>query len=78
VNECKPLLGGGHVGPIAGHGEYRHCRGRAVQDDPIKLKLKPLGTERLKLKSDVLLSTSAFNFNLCRYTVVAALDRRRA
>jgi len=42
-------------------------QGRAVQVDPIKPKLKPLGTERLKLTCDVLLSTSAFKFNLRRY-----------
>jgi hypothetical protein len=42
--------------------------GRAVQVDPIKPKLKPPGTKRLKLNCDVLLSTSAFKFNLRRYT----------
>ena len=35
----------------------------------MKPKLKPPGTKRLKLKCDILLSTSAFNFNLRRYTV---------
>jgi len=49
-------------------------RGRAVQVDPLKPKLKPSGTNRLKLKCglkcDTLLSTSAFNFNLRRYSVV--------
>jgi hypothetical protein len=35
----------------------------------MKPKLKPPVTKRLKLKSDVLLSTSAFNFNLRRYTM---------
>jgi hypothetical protein len=35
-------------------------------------KLKPPGTKRLKLNWDILLSTSAFKFNLRRYTVVAA------
>ena len=44
--------------------------GGAVQVDPIKSKLKPPGTNPLKLKLDVLLSTSAFNFNLRRYTAV--------
>ena len=42
--------------------------GRAVQVDPIKLKLKAPGTKRLKLKRDKLLSTSAVNFKLRRYT----------
>jgi len=37
--------------------------------DPIKPTLKPTGTQRLKLKCDVLLSTSAFNFNLRRYSM---------
>jgi ABC-type oligopeptide transport system ATPase subunit len=50
--------------------------GRAVQVDPIKLKLKPPGTKRLKLNCDVLLSTSAFEFNLRRYT--SASCRRTA
>jgi hypothetical protein len=38
-----------------------------VQVDPIKPKLKPPGTKRLKLQCVVLLSTSAFEFNLRRY-----------
>jgi len=38
-----------------------------VQVDPIKPKLKPPGTKRLKLKCDVLLSTFAFKYNLRRY-----------
>ena len=29
--------------------------------------MKPTGTKRLTVKFDILLSTSAFNFNLCRY-----------
>ena len=37
-------------------------------------KLKPPGTKRLKLKCDVLLSTSAFKFNLRRYTMVPLTD----
>jgi len=37
-----------------------------VQVDPIKPKLKPPGTKRLKLKCDMLLSTFAFKFNLRR------------
>jgi hypothetical protein len=35
----------------------------------MKLKLKPPGTQRLKLKCDMLLSLSAFKFNLRRYKV---------
>jgi len=41
--------------------------GRAVQVDPMKPMVKPPGTERLKLKCDILLSTSAFKSNLRRY-----------
>ena len=37
--------------------------------DPIKPTLKPTGTKCLKLKCDVLLSTSAFKFNLRRYNL---------
>jgi len=32
-------------------------------------KLKPTKTKRLKVKCDTLLSTSAFKFNLRRYTL---------
>jgi RNA recognition motif-containing protein len=39
-----------------------------VQVDPIKSTLKPLGTKRLKLECDVMLSTSGFKFNLRRYS----------
>jgi hypothetical protein len=38
-----------------------------VQREPIKPKLKPPITKRLKLKCDVLLSTSAFKFILRCY-----------
>ena len=43
-------------------------QGREVQVDPMKPKLKPPGTKRLKLKCDILLSTSAFKFDLRSYT----------
>ena len=43
------------------------ARGRPVQVDPIKPKLKPPGTKRLKLKCDILLPTSAFKSDLRRY-----------
>ena len=42
--------------------------GRVVQVDPMKPKLKPPGTKRLKLERAILLSNSAFKFNLRRYT----------
>ena len=38
-----------------------------MQVDPIKPTLKPPGTKHLKLKCEILLSTSAFKFNLRRY-----------
>ena len=37
-----------------------------MQVDPIKPKLKPPGTKHLKLQCDILVSTSAFKFNLRR------------
>jgi len=40
----------------------------------MKPKLKPPGTKRLKLKCDILLSTSAFKFNLRRYTKVKRIN----
>ena len=39
-----------------------------MQVDPIEPKLKPPGTKLLKLTCDILVSTSAFKFNLRRYT----------
>ena len=44
-------------------------RGRAVRVDPMKPMLKGPGAERLKVKCDKLLSTSAFEFNLRRFNV---------
>jgi hypothetical protein len=38
-----------------------------VQADPINIMFKPPGTKCLKLRCDILLSTSAFKFNLYRY-----------
>jgi len=43
-----------------------------VQVDPIKPTLQAPGTKRLKLKYNKLLYLFAFNFNLRRYTEVAA------
>ena len=42
-----------------------------MQVDPIKPKLKPPGIKHLKVRCDILLSKSAFKFNLRRYRVVA-------
>ena len=38
-----------------------------MQVDPVKPKLKPPGTKHLIQNCDILLSTSAFKFNLRRY-----------
>jgi len=71
-NECKPLHAGKPArGPGRGARGGRH-HSRAVQFDPMKPKLKPPGTERLKVKCDVLHSTSALKFNLRRHFVVDA------
>jgi len=42
--------------------------GKTVQVDPLKPKLKPPGTKRLKLEYDGLLSNIGFKFNLRRYS----------
>ena len=79
MDECKPLLPGCAAVWGDGHaragGGIRHHHGRAVQVDPIKPTSKPVGTtrKRLKLKCDVLLSTSAFKFNLRRYTMAGTV-----
>jgi hypothetical protein len=44
-----------------------------VQVDPIKSMLKPPGSQRLKLNCDILSSTSAFKFDLCRYHLFPAI-----
>jgi len=78
VDECKPLERGG-VNPeatVAESGQHEML-GEAVQVDPIKPKLKPPGTKRLKLKYDELLSTFAFKFNLRRYSWVTQDARRK-
>jgi hypothetical protein len=54
------------------------ARGRAVQVDPMKPKMKPPGAKRLKLKCDILLSNIAFKFNLRRYSVAADLGHHVA
>ena len=43
-----------------------------MQVDPIEPTVRALGTNRLKLKCDKLLSSCAFKFNLRRYTEVLA------
>jgi hypothetical protein len=82
-NECQPLQGGrepshgqrpGHPVQDAALQRRRDHLGRAVQVDPIKPKLKPPGAKRLKLECVVLVSTSAFKFNLRRYISVMRGD----
>jgi len=46
-----------------------------VQVAPIKPKLKPPGNKRLKLKYEILLSTSAFKINLRRYNSARYVQR---
>jgi hypothetical protein len=46
--------------------------GRVVQVDPLRPKLKPPGTKRLKLEYEGLLSIFGFKFNLRRYHPAAA------
>jgi hypothetical protein len=45
----------------------RSAQGKAVQIEPMKLKLKAPGTKRLKLQYDTLLSSFASNYILRRY-----------
>jgi hypothetical protein len=54
----------------------RGPQGRPVQVDPIKPTLTAPGSKRLKLKHDEPLSSSAFKFNLRRYTKEAHYDLR--
>ena len=44
-----------------------------MQTDPIKPTLKAPGSERLKLNCDMLFSTSAFKFDLRRYSKYCGL-----
>jgi hypothetical protein len=47
--------------------QHQNGQGRAVQVDPIKPKLKPPITKRLKVECDILISTSTFKFKLRSY-----------
>ena len=54
-----------------------------MQLDPNTPKLKPPGTKRLKLKCDILLSSSGFKINLRRYNeainrLIHAIEEREA
>jgi hypothetical protein len=48
---------------------------RGCQVDPMKPKLKPPGTKRLKLECDVLLSEFDSNLNLRRYIMGLVVDQ---
>jgi hypothetical protein len=48
-----------------------------VQADPMKPKLQPPGTKRLKVKCNMLLSAPAFKFNLRHYAEVAGWVREQ-
>ena len=69
---AAPVDGGGGGGGGGGTGT-----GRAVQVDPMKPKLKPPGTKRLKPKCDTLPSISAFKFHLHHYTRATSSGRQR-
>jgi hypothetical protein len=56
--------------------EGKLAKGRAVQVDPMKRKLKPPGNERLKLDYAGLLSNFGFKSNLRRYSKVCGYPRR--
>ena len=64
-----------HYDAVCADHEHR-CK--VGQVDPIKPNLKPPGTKRLKLKCDILPSTSAFKFNLRRYSKVLGASRLAA
>ena len=66
MDECKPL----EVGEVH-HRRGGPSHGRAVQVDPIKPTLNPPRSERLNLKHDGPLSSSAFKLNLRRYSMEA-------
>ena len=59
-------------GGVQGQTPWIPRHGRAVQVDPVKPKLKPPGTKRLKLKGDVLFSSVAFKYDLRRYATEEA------
>jgi len=77
VDECKPLVVGYLHGVVVAAEEamLTHHFGKAVHVDPMKPKLKPPGTKRLKLKCHILLSKFAFKFNLGCYTSVTRTSR---
>jgi len=76
-NVCLTVGGGWLDAGVVRTRAAAHCgQGWAAQIDPIKPKLKPPGTKRLKLEYDGLLSNSAFKFNLRRYTKAFAAASR--
>jgi len=68
ISVCGALVHGAsvRVQPVVAGRAHPPLRGGAVQVDPIKRKLKPPRTKRLKLKIDELLLKFVFNSNLHR------------
>jgi hypothetical protein len=66
--------------PGGGGGRTPHrglLPGRAVQVDPMTIKLKPPGTKRLQLNCDEPLPTSAVKFKLRRYIQAELSELRK-
>jgi len=84
MDECKPLVLGHELertDPVRARGAaVAHLRdlrgGRVVHVEPMKPTLMAPGIKRLKPKYDGLLSSSAFKFNLRRYTEAAKLAEK--
>ena len=71
MDECKPLAQGQLPGPARARrvrAAAGRAQGEAVQLHPIIPMLKSPGTKLLKVKCDILVSTSAFKFTLRRYS----------
>jgi hypothetical protein len=58
--------------------EHHRRLGEAVQVDPMKPELKPPGSKLIKLKCDIMLSTSGFKFNLRRYSWATCASAARS
>jgi hypothetical protein len=79
LDACLRLISSADNDPPLRAAGARALRGRAVQVDPIKPKLKAPGcpgTNRLKVYCDELLSSFGFNFNLRRYSVASCYRTR--
>jgi hypothetical protein len=63
VGQSRGGVGHPHRRLLHVHG-HAHVPGKVVQVDPMNPKLKPPRTQRLKLKCDIMLTDSAFKFNV--------------